>query len=300
MTPDRALAFIASLPRSGSTMLQLMLATHEEVSSTSEPWLMLPLIYATRSAGHQAEYDTTLAERAHEEMVRQIPGGEETYRRVLAESAREIYSHLRGSARLFIDKTPRYYLILDELAAMFPGAPIIVLTRDPIAVLSSILETWAGDDPAELRRYAVDLLRGPSLLLHATRDARFHVVAYERLVTAPEEELQSVSQVLGLIYDPSMVEYGHKAQERHCFGDQGTVYRRQRPDPSRLDWWREASWSPQRWRWLSDYLDLAGREVVSRLGCDVERSEAILKHHRPPLWQRRRTIPLAEALRLRS
>ena len=36
--------FIISLPRSGSTLLQRILTSHESVASASEPWLLLPLI----------------------------------------------------------------------------------------------------------------------------------------------------------------------------------------------------------------------------------------------------------------
>lgn len=36
--------FIISLPRSGSTLLQNILSNNSEISTTSEPWILIPLI----------------------------------------------------------------------------------------------------------------------------------------------------------------------------------------------------------------------------------------------------------------
>ena len=36
--------FIFSAPRSGSTLLQRVLAAHTQVATASEPWILLPLL----------------------------------------------------------------------------------------------------------------------------------------------------------------------------------------------------------------------------------------------------------------
>jgi hypothetical protein len=38
--------FLLSLPRSGSTLAQRILAAHEGIATTSEPWILLPYGYA--------------------------------------------------------------------------------------------------------------------------------------------------------------------------------------------------------------------------------------------------------------
>ena len=42
----------------------------------------------------------------------------------------------------FLDKTPRYYWILNEIHELFPEAKYIYLTRNPINVFSSTMTSW--------------------------------------------------------------------------------------------------------------------------------------------------------------
>ncbi|MCS3956546.1 hypothetical protein GGP81_003088 [Salinibacter ruber] len=142
------LVFVACQPRSGSTLLQRMLGTHPEVHTVSEPWLMLPPVYVMRSDGVKAEYGAGLAHEGLQTFIEDLPAGLEDY----VEGLRQMYGYLYGrmldatSARIFLDKTPRYYLILPELRRIFPEARFILLHRHPMAVLSSILRTWIQDD----------------------------------------------------------------------------------------------------------------------------------------------------------
>ena len=49
--------FILSLPRSGSTLLQRVLANHPDVATTPEPWVLLPMVYGHTDPDTPAEYD---------------------------------------------------------------------------------------------------------------------------------------------------------------------------------------------------------------------------------------------------
>ncbi|MFV1990599.1 MAG: sulfotransferase, partial [Acidimicrobiales bacterium] len=44
-------AFLLSLPRSGSTLLQRLLGAHSMVATVAEPWLLIPPLYALRDEG---------------------------------------------------------------------------------------------------------------------------------------------------------------------------------------------------------------------------------------------------------
>jgi len=48
--------FVFSLPRSGSTLMQRILGSSTEISTVSEPWILLPLFYALKKEGVYAEY----------------------------------------------------------------------------------------------------------------------------------------------------------------------------------------------------------------------------------------------------
>ena len=107
--PGDNLIFLISQPRAGSTLLQRMLATHPEIYTTSEPWLMLHPLYALRPEGYEAEYNADWAQSAVRDFLQALPGGEDEY----LEGVRRMYTYLYERAfagsgkRYFLDKTPR-------------------------------------------------------------------------------------------------------------------------------------------------------------------------------------------------
>ncbi len=67
--------FLLSLPRSGSTLLQRLLAAHPHIHTTAEPWLMLPLAQAAGyDNGLSMDYHPELAAMGIEDFSRGIPG----------------------------------------------------------------------------------------------------------------------------------------------------------------------------------------------------------------------------------
>src|SRR6202012_2553875 len=73
------LVFLISQPRSGSTLLQRILAGHEEVFTTAEPWIMLHLMHGLKRNGHTADYNAEWARNALADFCESLPGGEEDY-----------------------------------------------------------------------------------------------------------------------------------------------------------------------------------------------------------------------------
>ena len=140
------LIFLISQPRSGSTLLQRILGGHPDIHTVSEPWLMLHPFYALRgTSGISTEYSTYPAHRALMNFLSTFDQGEELF----FEGVRRMYGHFYEKAldtsgsRYFLDKTPRYYLIIPELIQTFPKAKFIILLRNPLAVLSSMVKTRA-------------------------------------------------------------------------------------------------------------------------------------------------------------
>lgn len=52
---DSNLIFLISQPRSGSTLLQKLIATSNQIDTLQEPWLMLHPLYALKDHGNQYE-----------------------------------------------------------------------------------------------------------------------------------------------------------------------------------------------------------------------------------------------------
>jgi hypothetical protein len=69
---DEDLVFIISLPRSGSTLLQRILATRADFVTLSESWLLLPQIGLLFDEGIYAEYNQKLAITAITEFMQNI------------------------------------------------------------------------------------------------------------------------------------------------------------------------------------------------------------------------------------
>src|SRR5262249_40497787 len=142
------LIFAISQPRAGSTLLQRILAAHPSIFATAEPWLMLHPLYALRAQGHTADYNAEWARAALKDFCDNLEGGEQAYLEALRGMGVSLYNQaLQRSGRpCFLDKTPRYYQICPELRRTFPEAKFILLLRNPLAVLSSILTSWIHED----------------------------------------------------------------------------------------------------------------------------------------------------------
>lgn len=193
--------FIFSLPRSGSTLLQRLLLNHETIRSVSEPWILLPLLSMTKSKSEiYAEYQHKRAVKAIQEFVGRMPGGEDEYFELLRNFILTLYQRVcpPGGA-FFIDKTPRYYLIIPEILRLFPDAKCIFLFRHPLDIYASIMTTW-GNGTFDMANSYIDLYRGARLLTqgynkYSSRSLR---VQYETLVRYPEGELERIFRYLGI------------------------------------------------------------------------------------------------------
>lgn len=291
------LIFLISQPRAGSTMLQRVLASHPDIQTAAEPWLMLHPLYALRSTGTIAEYDARLAAMALQDFIRELPNGEEDY----LDSIRLMCSHLYEQAlansgkSYFLDKTPRYYFIIGELHRLFPCANLIILLRNPLAVMCSILSTWVKGNWSLLRNYRHDLLLGPRLLLEGVQEVGEDaiVVRYEQMVGSPEQEIGRICGRIGIDYHPDMVDYGRQNLPRWRFGDPNAVYQRSRPDAQNADRWVAMLEDPQVWRFVSDYLHLLGPGTVDQMGYAYGELAQLVEAYRPAWRRSRLTIPLS-------
>lgn len=281
----RRLIFIISQPRSGSTVVQRILGGHKDIHTGSEPWLMLHPLYGLRREGHEAEYNVAWAEEALHTFLQMLPGKRAEYLQAVRIMSGYLYGRaLEGTGkRYFLDKTPRYYLIIPDLHAVFPEAHFIILLRNPLAVLASILKTWVGEDWFSLYNYRLDLFRAPDLLIEGMRSVgeRVTVVRYEQLIENPEIEMRRICERLGIGFFPEMVEYGRNGIEHWHFGDQGNVYRHARPISDFQSSWVATLKDPQIWRLAHDYLQLLGPETVEAMGYSAEALHKALMERRP-------------------
>ena len=108
--------FLFSLPRSGSTLLQRMLSSHSQITTQSELWFLIPLIETMGPGYSKSMYDRKTLARAHTHLRTMLPGGEADYEEALRAFADVLYTKLAVRDSMYIlDKTPRYYLMIDQI-----------------------------------------------------------------------------------------------------------------------------------------------------------------------------------------
>ena len=197
------LIFIISQPRSGSTLLQRILAGHAEIQTSAETWLMLHPIYGLRKRGIKTDYNAKWAVTGVTEFLENYADGKDTYLAGIRSFAATVYGRVleKHGKRLFLDKTPRYTMIIEELHELFPAAKYVLLIRNPLAVLKSELHTYVGDDWPILSGFEPDLVAAPRRLVAAREllGTSAFEVRYENLVTEPRDVVEKLCDFLGMM-----------------------------------------------------------------------------------------------------
>jgi Sulfotransferase family len=263
--------FLFSVSRCGSTLAQRVIAAHEGVVTVSEPWLLLPHAYALRSEGVRAEYYHPLMVSAINDFCAQLPAGVEDYRHESREFALRLYEKATGGgARYFLDKSPAYYLIAEEIMRLFPEGKFIFLWRNPLSVLASIIETFNDGrwSPTVARG---DLFIGLPRLLAAYRanGARAHSVRYEDLIGGGDAAWRGLMEYLEIDFDPRTLESFTEVRLNGRMGDPTGVARYSSLDSGPMHKWKDTLANPVRKAWCRRYISYLGAERLALMGYDA-------------------------------
>jgi Sulfotransferase family len=262
--------FIMSLPRSGSTLLQRMLAAHPQVATSSEPWILLPQLYALRPHDAQATYGHRTAARAIVDLCEVLPGGRRAYLSEVERMVLSVYELAADGAPWFVDKTPRYHLIVDEMMSMFPTGRFVFLWRNPLAAAASMIESF-GNGRWNLDRYSIDLHGGLERLVAASlrADPRATALRYEDLVADPRAQAGRIFEFLALDQAPDAASGFSAVELPGRMGDRTGRARYSTVSSEPLDRWRETMRNPLRKRWCRRYLDFVGDDRLAAMGYDA-------------------------------
>lgn len=278
------LVFLLCVPRSGSSLATVMLQNHTEVFATQEIWFLMKL--RDLQANVQRPYGGTA-------ILNQFFNGvvpEELFEMACRSFARDIYNGLLRSsaARLVVDKSPRYYYMLEFLDRLFPEARRIWLTRNPLSVAASYKRVAAEakerfDLAADLRQPAfnakiADLTAG--LFRYADYFAEpgpyAYRLSYERLATEPREQLRLLCGYLGIPYEEGLERYGERAStpKSKLFYSMGVgdpfLSRHREPHAESIGHWRTVLTPAE----IDSYCRAVGADLFRRLGYGEELAEA--------------------------
>jgi hypothetical protein len=272
--------FIFSLPRSGSTLLQKMLATHDQIAAVAEPWLLLPLaaMVETKNLSVYANFSNQMAQIAISQFIEKLPEKEASFNQAVHDFVQRLYSMLSApQVTHFVDKTPRYYLIIDFIAHVFPEAKFIFLFRNPLDVLSSIIDTW-GAGKLHIARYMLDLYRGPFCLQEGYQryKERSFGLNYDDLVQDPETSLRAICDLLGLEFSESMMSDWTTIQLPGSMGDQ-KVNSKTTLDTVSVDQWKRVLNTHLRRHYARRYIKYIGQDILELFGCDIAALDAELE-----------------------
>jgi hypothetical protein len=259
-----------------------MLVGHPRIHTAPEPWLMLHQIYAIRGLGIATEYDAGTASRALNSFLDGMGARTQPFLESVRLSSGYLYDLAlqRSKADIFLDKTPRYYHVIDELREVFPRARMILLFRNPAAVLSSILHTHAAGDWTRLRRLdrMHDLVTAPRNMVRAIDrlgEWRTAVVRYEDLIANPDHALSALCERMEIEAVPGLKNY---VASDAPLGD-ATTAGHSAPTDVYLDRWKRDLGSPAKRDVARSYLRALGPEIIERLGYDYRDLLAALSIH---------------------
>jgi tetratricopeptide (TPR) repeat protein len=212
--------FVASLPRSGSTLTEQILASHSQVEGAGE-LIDLPQVLSEESARRQQKFPQWVGAMTAADWER-------LGRRYLERTA-----HWQQRRPRFTDKLPNNWQYIGAIRAMLPGARIVVCRRDPLETCFGIYRQFLAN--AEYAHQFADLAaywRDFDRAAHAWRNLHPQHVqenSYEDLIADTESQIRRLLAFCELPFEAGCLDF-HKS-ERQVFSPSATQVR----EPLRRD-----------------------------------------------------------------
>ena len=201
--PDASPIFIVGLPRSGSTLIEQILASHSLVDGTAELTEILNIAWrlsGTKRPRDHSQYPSILQQLKPDQ---------------LSDLGREYIDRTRIQRRgapFFVDKMPNNFSHIALIHLILPNAKIVDARRHPIATCLSVFKQLfaVGQnfsyDLVELGRYYVDYVRLmehwdsviPNVVLR---------VFHENLVADTEASVRRILSFCGLQFEKSCMRF---------------------------------------------------------------------------------------------
>ncbi|MEZ6070275.1 MAG: amino acid adenylation domain-containing protein [Pirellulales bacterium] len=261
--------FILSSPRSGTTLLRVMLAGHPRLFAPPELELLGFATLAERSASLAGRY-ALWAEGTLRALMELEGCDADEARRVMDDAERrglttgQFYGELQArlGERILVDKSTTYALDVETLRAaeqIFAGARYIHLTRHPAGMIRSFEKVHLDQvffryehnfSPRRLAELIWNVCHENILSFLADVPAeRKCRLQYEEVVREPEVAMREVCAVVGIDYDPAMIEPYRDKEAKMTDGlhDVSTMlgdmkfHQHGRIDPRLAETWKQAA-----------------------------------------------------------
>jgi tetratricopeptide (TPR) repeat protein len=196
--------FIVGMPRSGTTLMERIIASHPHGAGAGE---LSEIAYLSREILPASERRRAAA-RAREKLTAEnIQSYAERYLAILQQGHQD--------ARRVVDKMPTNFYFVGVIASLFPNATIINAIRHPLDIsLSCYFQTfsdlpWSNDLKMIAKVYS--LYREAMDYWHQVLpEGKILDLQYEQLVEDPEGQSRRMLDACGLDWDESVLQFFRK------------------------------------------------------------------------------------------
>jgi tetratricopeptide (TPR) repeat protein len=200
--------FIVGLPRTGSTLIEQILASHSQVTGTQELFDISRIVLELQGAQpdpYDPRYPALLSELAPADFRR-------LGQRYLSDTRA-----FRDAKPFFIDKMPNNFRHIGLIHLMLPRAKILDVRREPIACCFSNLKqlfasgqdfSYSIENIARYYRGYLELMRHWDTVL----PGRVLRVYYEDVVDDLEASVRRILEFCGLAFEPGCMRYHQTAR----------------------------------------------------------------------------------------
>ncbi|ESA32696.1 sulfotransferase domain protein [Leptolyngbya sp. Heron Island J] len=221
--PVTSSVFIVGCARSGTTLLQSLLASHPEIASFPESKFFVDLVWMPEERSRRyalglvskqlrTTLESFLDEVGHPELKRKLPrlplikAYVQSFKAILDE-----LTQLQGKS-IWLEKTPEHLWRLKYVENYLPEAKVIHIVRNGMDVIASIYDL-AQRHPNHwgrvyktldscIKRWTDDIA-----ITHQYLSKPNHtLIYYEQLVEKPADEIERLCQFIGVPFDISMLE----------------------------------------------------------------------------------------------
>jgi hypothetical protein len=298
--------FIVGAPRSGTTLLAVLLDRHSNIAIGPETHffsVFIPQNWAHRTpetyeqlVDSALEYQRIADFRLdREQLLRHFKQYELSFANLLR-AIIEVHA-IRNFKLRPGEKSPLHLAHVPALLDQFPESRVICVLRDGRDVVRSLLEVpWAT--PGNPRRFRLFCMRWNDAveeMIHYEKTVppdRFLIVKFEDVLRQPKSELEKICSFIGEEFEPTQLE---GAQSSNAVPDWEKKWKNkasEMPDPERIEAWRKSSDQKQIWIMnsiMGTMLERVGYSATKLEGCSPA-MRAKLFIQKIPYLKRVRTI----------
>lgn len=224
------LCFIVGSPRSGTTWLQRLIASHPRIHTGQEShvfaWYVGPQLHAWKR-------ELKIVDDPRGGLGMKCYLRDEEFRGILKDYALNLMKPMLSDCKegeIFVDKTPRHAFNIPEIMEVFPESRVINVLRDPRDAVASMIaasrswsKEWTGNLTARrAARECVSFINAVENSKKIIPSGHFLQVRYEELLASTPERLGEAWRFLALDYDQELLDDAVEKNTAKATGTTGT------------------------------------------------------------------------------